>query len=283
MWVWVLAGAVGVLLLLGVLVGVFFYRLALSRYTDKSVVLGTPHNQLEDGAAAGANEPPEAAKAWLKAAQTGTAEIISGDGLRLRAMVVENKTPGKVWGVLAHGYLGRAEQLAEAVRGFYDMGCNLLVPDMRGCGRSEGGYYGMGWRDREDILRWIDHLNREHTGIRIFLYGVSMGGAAVMMASGEALPGNVQLLVEDCGYTSVYDIFAYQLRQIFKLPAFPVMPCAGLVVRVKNGYWMKKASAVRQLEQNRLPILFIHGGDDSFVPVAMLDVVYKATAAPKER
>ncbi|MGD9560319.1 MAG: alpha/beta hydrolase, partial [Oscillospiraceae bacterium] len=53
--------------------------------------------------------------------------------------------------------------------------------------------------------------------------------------------------------------------------------------RVKNGYWMKKASAVRQLEQNRLPILFIHGGDDSFVPVAMLDEVYKATAAPKER
>ena len=56
----------------------------------------------------------------------------------------------------------------------------------------------------------------------IVLYGVSMGGATVMMASGEDLPGNVKAIIEDCGYSSVWDEFSYQLQALFNLPEFPL-------------------------------------------------------------
>ena len=119
----------------------------------------------------------------------------------------------------------------------------------------------------------------------IVLFGVSMGGATVMMTAGEAdLSPNVKCVIEDCGYSSVWDEFAGQLKEMFGLPTFPVLDAASLVTRVRAGWSFKEASAVEQLKKTSLPMLFIHGEDDTFVPYAMLDVVYGACAsADKER
>ena len=117
------------------------------------------------------------------------------------------------------------------------------------------------------------------------LFGVSMGGARVMMTAGEAdLSPSVKCVIEDCGYTSVWDEFAGQLQEMFGLPTFPVLDAASLVTQIRAGYGFKEASAVEQLKKNVRPMLFIHGEEDTFVPYSMLDVVYSACAGPdKER
>ena len=84
----------------------------------------------------------------------------------------------------------------------------------------------MGWHDRLDILKWIDFLTEEEPGCRIILYGVSMGGAAVMMAAGEELPDNVKIIVEDCGYSSVKEEMAHEARYLFRMPYFPLVSAA---------------------------------------------------------
>ena len=88
-----------------------------------------------------------------------------------------------------------------------EQGWNVLLPDMRTHGESEGKYIGMGWLDRLDVLKWIDLIRERDEQAQIILHGVSMGGATVMMTSGEALPENVRAVIDDCGYTSVWDIF----------------------------------------------------------------------------
>lgn len=117
----------------------------------------------------------------------------------------------------------------------------------------------------------------------IVLYGVSMGAATVMMTSGEKLPDNVKAIIEDCGYSSVHDELAYQLDDMFSLPAFPLMQVTSLVTKVRAGYFFGEANAVEQLKKNQRPMLFIHGDEDTFVPFEMLDKVYRATKGPKEK
>lgn len=167
------------------------------------------------------------------------------------------------------------------IRNFYEKGFHVLAPDLRGHGESDGEYIGMGWHDRLDILQWIEEVIELDPYAEIVLFGVSMGGATVMMTSGEDLPPNVKVIVEDCGYSSVSDVFVYQLDDLFGLPEFPVMNAANTITNIRAGFDLYEASAVEQVAKSVKPILFIHGDQDTFVPYEMLEEVYAAAAVEK--
>lgn len=109
--------------------------------------------------------------------------------------------------IAVHGYRGNAiRDFAGSARFYHDMGYNLLMIHDRAHGDSEGKWIGFGWKDKEDIRRWCEYLvDRAQGNTQIALLGVSMGGAAVMMASGDDLPSQVKCIIEDCGYSSVWD------------------------------------------------------------------------------
>ena len=207
---------------------------------------------------------------------------VPGEVIRLHG--VQFPREGNKYAILFHGYTGAAWQMAPYAKIFYDMGYSVLTPDARAHGESEGDYIGMGWLERPDVLSWIDSITGTDPDAEIVLMGVSMGGATVMMAAGEDLPGNVKCIVEDCGYSSVWDEFRLQLKNVFGLPAFPLLDAASLVCRIRAGYSFKEASSVTQLQKATVPMLFIHGDADTFVPFSMLDEVYEACAsAEKEK
>src|SRR5699024_9375436 len=119
--------------------------------------------------------------------------------------------------IFAYGYLGRACDMGIFGEYFYEeLGYSIFTRDLRGHGDSEGDYYGFGWHDRLDMVDWIDkvvELNGPDT--EIVLHGLSMGAATMLMTSGEDLPGNVKAVISDSAYTSVYDLFAYQMKRMF--------------------------------------------------------------------
>ena len=141
----------------------------------------------------------------------------------------------------------------------------------------------MGWDDRKDIISWIDFIKKEDPNAQVVLHGVSMGAATVMMTSGEELPSNVKSIVADCGYTSVWDQFSYQLKELVNLDAFPFMNVSSIVTKIRAGYWLKEASAIEQVAKSKTPILFIHGDKDDFVPYYMMDELYDSTKSEKEK
>ena len=204
------------------------------------------------------------------------------DGPVLRASWFPRE--GHKYAILFHGYTGAAWQMASFGKVYYDMGWSVLTPNALAHGGSGGDYIGMGWLERPDVLGWIDSILSEDEEAEIVLHGVSMGGATVMMAAGEDLPDNVKCIVEDCGYSSVWDEFRLQLKNVFHLPAFPLLDAASLVSKLRAGYSFREASSVNQLRKATVPMLFIHGDADTFVPFSMLDVVYEACAsAEKEK
>ena len=217
---------------------------------------------------------------WAETTTVTEHRITSHDGLSLYACAYTQPSPN--WAVVVHGYTGHGMQMTEAAKQFYEMGYNVLLPDCRGHGKSEGDYIGMGWHDRMDIINWTQQIVEWDTNSRIVLYGLSMGAAAVMMASGETLPGNIKCFIEDCGYTSVADEFSYHMKNSFKMPRFPIFYMVDWLCRIKAGFRFKEASALEQIKKCKLPILFIHGGKDYFVPTEMVYRLYDSAECEKE-
>lgn len=221
------------------------------------------------------------ANAWFNE-EAEEATLTSCDSLTLRAYQFRRANSHR-YAIICHGYGGDPAQMSGYAMRFYEMGCSVLVPAARAHGNSNGDYIGMGWPERKDMLGWIDQIIAEDSQAEIILFGISMGGATVMMTAGEDLPEQVKCIVEDCGYTSVWDEFSLQLKTMFGAPDFPLLYTSSLVCRIRAGYGFKEASSVEQLKKAEVPMLFIHGEADTFVPYSMLDQVYEACASEEKQ
>lgn len=208
--------------------------------------------------------------------------ITSRDGLRLQGHYVP-PAGGHPKGIFlqVHGY--RSHPLCDfpgCARPMHEKGYGLFLIDHRAGGGSEGKYITFGLLERYDIADWCAYLRDRFPGVPVMLDGVSMGGAAVMLAAGEDLPDNVRGIIADCGYSSPAAICRKVLKQWFRLPPFPIYYAAVLWIRMLAGVWFslpEKSDKARYLtgdcslalEKNRLPILIAHGEDDDFVPYRM--------------
>ena len=207
------------------------------------------------------------------------------DGRRLHAWYATASKPSSHTAILIHGYGGSPFSMGQFARMYReDLGYNVFIPALSAHERSEGRGIQMGWRDREDILGWIPVARSLFPEGDMILHGCSMGAATVMMVSGETTPDYVKAFIEDAGYTSVWDIFEGQLAEQFHLPAFPVLYGADLVCELKYGWGFRQASSLKQVARSTKPVLFIHGGDDKFVPTWMQEPCYEAkTVGLKEK
>ncbi|XHI72204.1 alpha/beta hydrolase [Listeria monocytogenes] len=186
-----------------------------------------------------------------------------------------------------HGYRGKSGkvEMAGLARMYHEkFGYNVLMPDARAHGESEGDNIGFGWPERKDYVQWIDQvIDKNGTATQIALHGVSMGSSTVLMTSGEKLPKQVKSIIADCGYTSMDAELSYQLKAMFHLPKFPIIPTASLINKFKEGFFFSEASAVDAVAKTDLPIFYIHGDADAFVPTYMVDELYDATNSYKEK
>ena len=222
------------------------------------------------------------AREWMDRSTVETVQIRSEDGLKLVGDAVITDPASHLWLIAIHGYRNYRTSM-RALASYYGLrGWNALLPDLRGCGDSEGNYIGMGWLDRRDMLKWIDWILERDSEAQIVLHGISMGGATVMMTAGEALPSQVKALVEDCGYTSVRDIFADEMDVLFHLPAFPLLDIASWISSFRAGYGFTEASSLKQIAKAQVPVLFIPGSKDNFVHTDMVYRLHDACPAEKQ-
>lgn len=210
--------------------------------------------------------------------------ITNPEGIQLHAYYIRAPHPTPKTAVIVHGYTD------DAIRMFMigylynrDLQFNVLLPDLQHHGESEGKAIQMGWKDRLDVMQWMKIANQIYgDSTQMVVHGISMGGATTMMLSGEEQPSFVKCFVEDCGYTSVWDEFSHELKSSFHLPAFPLMYTASWLCEKKYGWNFKEASSLNQVAKCKLPMLFIHGDKDTYVPTWMVYPLFEAKPEPKE-
>ena len=206
------------------------------------------------------------------------------DGTRLHAYYVAAPSPTSKTAVIVHGYTDNAIRMM--MIGYlynHNLGFNILLPDLRYSGLSEGNAFQMGWLDRKDVMQWMNIANGIYgDSTQMVVHGISMGGATTMMVSGEQQPDYVKCFVDDCGYTSVWDQFRKELKEDFRLPAFPILYTSSWLCDLTKGWSFNEASSLEQVKKCQLPMLFIHGDKDDYVPTWMVYELYKAKPEPKE-
>lgn len=213
-------------------------------------------------------------------------EIISFDGLRLKALLLTHDKADKKFVILVHGYQcnGR-DEMSHLARHYYDdLGFACLIPDDRAHGKSEGKYIGFGYLDHFDILSWCDYLIKNFgEDIEIMLHGISMGAATVMMTAGsEKVPSQIKGVIEDCGYNDMDEEIQCNIRDMTKMKLSVIKKGASIVCKLKAGYSFKEASPREFLKGASVPVLFVHGTEDTFVPTYMGKALYKAYKGDKE-
>lgn len=223
-------------------------------------------------------------KEYLLAQPHSDVYINSKDGLKLHGTYFPVGDEKKVV-ICFHGYTSEGMKDYVALSGYYlKKGYSMLLVDLRAHGQSQGEYIGFGCLDRFDALGWIDYIiGKCGEDVQILLHGTSMGAATVLMTSGLELPKQIKGIVSDCGFTSPKHVFTHVLHTMYHLPAFPVIPVADFVNRKKSGYGMDECNAAREVKKAKVPILFIHGDADFFVPCSMCDEIYENCASPKKK
>lgn len=218
---------------------------------------------------------------WLSTINYQEVYARSNDQLQLHGYTVEHSNATQ-WIILVHGYQVSAFSMMASAKVFYENGYNVLIINQRSHGKSEGTYISMGWIEHKDLITWIDFLVAKQPTCKIALYGVSMGGATVMMATGEKLGSHVVCAIEDCGYTSVEDILLDQANQKYHFDHPMILSGLNYLYKKHFGLSLHQASSIRQLEKSTTPTLFIHGQMDTFVPFEMVYQNYEACHSEKE-
>lgn len=226
-----------------------------------------------------------AGRKWMKThSMREDIYIRSDDGLHLHGNYIPAETARHYYAICVHGYANAADSVGLYASVYRDRyGMNVLLPDLRGHGRSDGNYVGMGYDDSRDILRWIDWILEKDPAARIILHGISMGAATVLMTTGYNLPKQVVAAVSDSSYTSAVDVltFAYKKEDAAVVPAPVMLEALRAIALVQAGYDIRKAAPIQAVAHSKTPTLFIHGQADGLVPPRMMPALYKAASCEK--
>ncbi|XZK29593.1 alpha/beta hydrolase [Clostridium perfringens] len=204
----------------------------------------------------------------------------SFDGLNLTSTLIMNENPTNKFIVLVHGvsicYVGSLKYFDI----FYRNGFNVLIVNQRRHGKSEGKYSTYGFYEKYDVNMWIEYLkSRFGNDIILGLHGESMGAGTVM----ETIPLNnsIKFVIEDCGYSNFYELIGFQITHQYKNRLVrrilrPSLIFANFFMKTKAKFSMKKIVPIDIVSSTSLPMMFIHGKEDYFVPWYMSVDLYKA-------
>lgn len=218
---------------------------------------------------------------WLRSNNAKDVWITSEDGLKLHGVWVEAENPiGAI--ILVHGYHStKLVDFGGSMAFFHRQGFNLLLPDQRCHGQSDGKYITFGVKESRDMLCWLKYVNENLWTGPVLFSGLSMGASTVMYMADEKLPENVKGFLVDCGFTSPGDIIGKVFRDVTHLPPVPWIYGCELFARMFAGFSLWEKSSMKSLRKNRLPIFMAHGKADDFVPCAMTQMAFAVCGGEK--
>ena len=223
-----------------------------------------------------------AADRWLKSHNAQDVFVESRDGLRLHGHWIPAEKPIGTM-LLAHGY--RSTKLLDfgmVFELYHNVGMNLLIPDQRSHGQSEGKWITFGVKESRDMLCWLEFHNEKYGYLPVVLSGLSMGASTMLYLADADLPDNVKGIIADCGFTSPSAIVGKVFKDVVHIPAGVFLWAADLLARIFAGFSFYEKDSRKSLKHNRLPVFLVHGMADDFVPCEMTRQAFKACTGKKQ-
>ena len=222
----------------------------------------------------------EATEAYLKLPREEW--TITANKHKLYGWFVKNPVASNTTVIIVHGFAVDHESLDIHAQLFNKLGYNILQIDNQAAGKSEGKYQGFGYLESNDLMDWIAELLSKRPNEKSVLFGASMGAATVMLTAGKKLPTNVKAVIEDSGYTSMEDVVNFHFKQRYHFSGRFLLKMISIVANIRSGYFYGQADCTKALDNCHVPILFMHGKQDTAVPYFMKDQLMQHGDFPKE-
>ena len=208
--------------------------------------------------------------------------IKSNDNLNLHGLFIERKNSKGIF-IECHGYRSTAERdLYASCHEYYNLGYSILLIDNRTSNKSEGKYITFGMRESEDIISWINYVNKKYPKSKIILAGISMGASSVLMSLKDITKNmNVKYALVDCVYISAFDEIIYCINHYFHIPGKLFINMINLWCKKIAKFDLKEKNTLECMIDSKVPVLFIHGTDDDFVPYENSKINYDSYNGPK--
>ena len=219
----------------------------------------------------------------LKSSMTETLCMKSFDKLELKAYYVPCGKETDKFVLLVHGYDSDAFiAFGTQIKFYKELDFDIVVIDQRACGKSEGKHVTFAVNESRDVASWCNFILKRFTNCKnIVLHGISLGGASVLFSIGRHLPSEVKCIIDDCGFDSPEGILHHVLKKDYRLPRFVregVIFFCEIICKCK----FRGVKTEDILKNTELPILFIHGALDTYVPYYMTENNFRAVKNPFE-
>lgn len=213
--------------------------------------------------------------------KTECVEIEGYGGVRLRGHILQAASPRRVI-IAVHGWRGSWCRDFGIVSDFwYSSDTTVIYVEQRGQLGSGGDSITFGLCERYDVIEWIKWASQQFSDLPIYLCGVSMGASSVLMSSSLGLPKVVHGIIADSGFTSPVEIWRYVITTNLHLPYALYSRAANRECQKRTGQHPDTCSTLTALRDCPVPVLFIHGDADSFVPLEMTYRNFSACSSPK--
>ena len=222
---------------------------------------------------------------WLSEKDVEVIDLKNERDLNLKGYFLPAEKETDVYVLFAHGYRSNHNGDPSNFVRFYheEMKYNFMSVDHVTAGDSEGDYLGFDFFESQDMMLWVNYLiQRFGEDIKIILHGVSMGGATVCKMS-SSVPEQVKLVISDCAYTSADEQFISVANSV------GITRTANLAFSIFNemnkrlaGFDIKDTDVRPNVREAKVPMLFVHGDADDFVPTRMVYELYEACPTEKD-
>ena len=200
---------------------------------------------------------------WYDSMEKKDYTVKSYDGYVLHAQFLKNPGDTNRFVIISHGNTGNRFGSLKYASIYLEMGFNVIVYDLRGHGLDEPTFCTYTLRERKDLLAMILDSRERYPHASLFgIHGESLGAAASIAVLEEKPP--VDFVVADCGFSDIVPVLKAKAAEMHA-PGF-LFDLATVCVRIRFGYSISRMRPIESLDQNTIPILFIHGSDDLFIP-----------------
>lgn len=222
---------------------------------------------------------------WYDSQQFQEFTIKNSRDQRLKGYYLPAQKETKLFVFCSHGYRSTAKSEFNLIAKFYhDLGVNVFLVDHQASGQSQGNMISFGYYEKDDCMEWLYFMmNKFGADIDIILHGVSMGAATVLLMSDcKNLPQNVKFIVGDCSYSTMKGELSEFYGNIVGLLRKPVLVTTNIVNKIVSGFDYDDVQPIKSVKNAKVPVLFVHGGADTFIPMQMTYDLYNACGSDKD-